>query len=71
MSKRDQLLREVLNDPRIMKKYSIREKDLDSLKATPPYGDKLIEVLATIINENDNGRSARQIYPILKNIHKI
>ncbi|WP_139853879.1 hypothetical protein [Aequorivita sinensis] len=71
MSKRDQLLREVLNDPQIMKKYNIREKDLNALKTTAPYSDKVIEVLATIINENDNGRTARQIYPILKNIHKI
>lgn len=71
MSKRDEILREVLSDPEILEKYNLKEKDLKELNSSAPYHHKLIEVLATIINENDNGRSARQIYPTIKNIHKI
>lgn len=71
MSKRDELLRQILNDPEIMEKYDLHEKDIRELKTGAPYKNKLIEVLATIINENDNGRSSRQIYSTIKNIHKI
>lgn len=71
MSKREDLLKEILKDPEIMGKYDLREKDIHELKTSAPYKNKLIEVLATIINENDNGRSSRQIYSTIKNIHKI
>lgn len=71
MSKRDELLREILNDPEILEKYGLRESDLNKLNASAPYSNKAIEVLSTVINENDNGRTARQIYPVIKNIHKI
>lgn len=71
MSKRDEMLREVLSDPELMEKYSLRKEDLEKLRCIPPYSKKIIEVLATLINETDNNRTARQIYPIIKNIHKI
>lgn len=71
MSKRDEMLREILNDPDILAKYNLKEKDVNELKSSAPYYDKIVEVLATIINEKDNGRTGRQIYPVIKNIHKI
>lgn len=72
MSKRDEILREILKDPDIMEKYGFKKSYIDELTAVPPHHYKIIDVLATIINENDNGRTARQIYPIIKSsIHKI
>lgn len=71
MSKRDEMLREILSDPDILTKYSLKEKDVQELKTSAPYHHKVVEVLATIIKENDNGRTARQIYPTIKNLHKI
>lgn len=69
MSKRDEILKEILSDPDLMKKYDIKVKDLENIR--PPYTKKIIEVMATIINEMDNNRTSRQVYPIIKNIHKI
>jgi hypothetical protein len=66
MSKREQIIREILFDPEINAKYKITEEDLTGMQRK-----KIIDVLETIVNENDNGRTARQIYPIIKNIHKI
>jgi hypothetical protein len=66
MSKREQIIREILFDPEINAKYKITEEDLTGM-----HRKKIVDVLETIVNENDNGRSARQIYPIIKNIHKI
>jgi hypothetical protein len=66
MSKREQIIREILFDPEINTKYKITEEDLTGM-----HRKKIIDVLETIVNENDNGRTARQIYPIIKNIHKI
>lgn len=71
MSKRDDILREVLSDPELMEKYDLRQVDIDNVRCGPPYSKKIIEVMATMINEMDNNRSPRQIYPIIKNIHKI
>ena len=71
MSQRDDMLREVLSDPELIDKYDLKKDDLKNLKCSPPYYKKVIEVLSTIINENDNNRTARQIYGTLKNIHKI
>lgn len=71
MSQRDDMLREILSDPEIMEKYGINEAKLSGLTCNAPYQNKVVEVLATIINENDNSRSARQIYSTIKNIHKI
>lgn len=71
MSRRDDILREILSDPELMDKYEISVDELAKLKCTPPYSKKIVEILATIINENDNNRSARQIYGTIKNIHKI
>lgn len=71
MSKRDQMLKEILSDPELMEKYDLRVADIDDVKRNPQYTKKIIEIMATIINEMDNNRTARQIYPIIKNIHKI
>lgn len=71
MSQRDQMLKEILSDRELMDKYSLSEKEINELKCHPPYYKKLVEVLATIINENDNNRTPRQIYGTIKNIHKI
>lgn len=71
MSKRDEMLREILNDPELLAKYNLREKDIQELNISGPYHNKAVEVLATVIKENDNGRTSRQIYPVIKNIHKI
>lgn len=71
MSKRDEMLREILNDPELLAKYNLREKDIQELNISGPYQNKAVEVLATVIKENDNGRTSRQIYPVIKNIHKI
>jgi hypothetical protein len=71
MSPRDEMLKEILSDPEIMKKYEISERMLSDAKCNPPYSRKIIEVLATIINENANNRTARQIYSTIKNIHQI
>lgn len=71
MSKRDIMLREILSDPDLMQKYEIRQADIEKLLCKPPYSKKIIEVIATMIIEMDNNRTARQIYQIIKNIHKI
>jgi hypothetical protein len=71
MSRRDEMLREILSSPELMEKYNIRQQDLDNLRCAPPYTKKIIEVMATMINEMDNSRTARQIYPQIKNLHKI
>jgi len=71
MSRRDAMLKEILSDPELMEKYDLRQVDIDKIKCNPPYSRKIIEVMATIISEMDNSRTARQIYPIIKNIHKI
>lgn len=71
MSKRDEILKEILSDKELMEKYKISTKDIEELKALRPGSKKIVDVLYTIIYENDNNRSARQIYTTLKNIHKI
>ncbi|SKB40709.1 hypothetical protein SAMN05660841_00345 [Sphingobacterium nematocida] len=71
MSKRDDMLREILSDPEIMQKYDLRPVDIEKVLCKPPYSKKVIEVMATMIIEMDNNRTPRQIYPIIKNIYKI
>jgi hypothetical protein len=72
MSKRDDLLREILHDNELMEKYKLKEKNIKEIRCVPPFYDKIVDVLATIINENADGRSSRQIYNTIKNsIHKI
>lgn len=71
MSKREEILKEILSDPDLMKKYNISKTELDDLKPFQPESKKIVDVLATIINENDNDRTGRQIYTTIKNIHKI
>lgn len=71
MSDRDKILREIFADEDLQEKYSLSKKDIEKLTCTPPYNKKITRIMSTIINENDNKRSARQIYSIIKNIHKI
>ncbi|PVW16407.1 hypothetical protein [Marixanthomonas spongiae] len=71
MSKRDEILREILSEPDILSKYNLKASEVEKLTTNPPYFNNAVEILATVINENDNNRTSRQIYPILKNIHKI
>jgi len=71
MSKREEILKEILSDKDLMEKYKITEKDLRQIKAFRPGNKKIVDVLSTIINENDNNRTSRQIYTTIKNIHKI
>tara|TARA_R110002072_G_scaffold7503_2_gene40984 strand:- start:779896 stop:780108 length:213 start_codon:yes stop_codon:yes gene_type:complete len=68
---RNQILREILSDPEITEKYNIKKSELDSLTTSPPYHEKIVEVLSVIINENDNHLNSSMIYKKLKNIHNI
>ena len=68
---RDKIIKDILSDPELMEKYSIKKTDIEDLKITGPYHKKIIDVIATIIIENDNNLSESQIYKRLKNIHKI
>lgn len=65
------MIQDVLSDKELLEKYSIKEKEIKNLTTSPPYKNKIIEVIATIINENDNNLSESQIYRRIKNIHKI
>jgi len=71
MSQRDTILKEIISDPELMAKYNIKKAELEKLGCHAPYHKKIIEVMATIINANDNNRTERQIYSTIKNIHKI
>jgi hypothetical protein len=68
---RDKILQEILSDKEILEKYNLKQKDVDKLKAQAPYHKKIVEIISTIINENDNNLSNTQIYKRIKNIHKI
>jgi len=71
MSRREEILKEILSDKELMEKYKISPKDLKELNILRPGSKKIVDVLYTIINENDNKRTSRQIYSTIKNIHKI
>jgi hypothetical protein len=71
MSKRDEILKQILSDKKLMDKYNITKKQLEDLKPFRPGSKKIVDVLTTIINENDNKRSSRVIYNSIKNLHKI
>jgi hypothetical protein len=68
---RNQILKEILSDSELIKKYKIKEKQLESLTTNAPYSNKIIEVLSVIINENDNHLNSSMIYKKIKNIHNI
>jgi len=68
---RDEILKQILADKELMNKYSIREKDLKELTTSAPYYKKIIEVMATIIIENDNNLSQSMIYKRIRNLHNI
>lgn len=71
MSNRNTIIREILSDKELMEKYDISSKELTELTTFPPYYKKIIEIMATIINENDNYLNSAMIYKKLKKIHKI
>jgi|TARA_B110001469_G_C9512208_1_gene255223 hypothetical protein len=71
MSNRDEILKEIISDNELMEKYNITKEQLEDLKPFKPSSKKIVNVLSTIINENDNNRSSRQIYSTIKKIHKI
>lgn len=68
---RNDILREILSDPEIMDKYNINVKELEELTTNPPYHSNIVEVLSTIINENDNHLSSSMIYKKIKKTHNI
>ena len=71
MSDRNTIIQEILSDKELMEKYNISTKELNGLTTGAPYHKKIIEIMATIINENDNHLSGAMIYKKLKNIHKL
>lgn len=68
---RNKILKEILSEKSIMEKYSLKKIEIENLTTSPPYYKEIVEVLATIINENDNNLSANQIYKKIKNIYKV
>ncbi|MGI9526093.1 MAG: hypothetical protein ACR2MS_03165 [Weeksellaceae bacterium] len=68
---RNKILREILSDPSIMDKYKLTDSDLEQIKTSPPYYQKITEVLSVIINENDNHLSNSMIYKKIKKVHNI
>lgn len=68
---RNQILKEILNDKELCKKWKIDNVDDLSITPTSPYYNKFVEVLALIIKENDNNLSDSIIYKKIKNLHNI
>jgi hypothetical protein len=68
---RNNILKEILSDPVIMKKYDINLESLNMLTTNAPYSKKIVEVLSVIINENDNHLNSSMIYKKIKKIHNI
>ncbi|NCO64654.1 MAG: hypothetical protein GW772_13010 [Flavobacteriia bacterium] len=66
---RNQILREIISDKKICEQHKI--KDVQTLTTTPPYYNKIVEVMSVIINENDNNLSETQIYRKIKNLHNL
>jgi hypothetical protein len=66
---RNQILKEILKDNTLCEKWNV--KNVDQLTTNGPYHNKLVEVLAVIINENDNNLSEPIIYKKIKNILNI
>ena len=71
MTKREEILKEILSDDDLMKKYKITTKDIEELKAFKSNNKKIVEVLSVIINENDNHLNSSMIYKKIKKIHNI
>tara|TARA_B110000902_G_scaffold255646_1_gene321301 strand:- start:305 stop:517 length:213 start_codon:yes stop_codon:yes gene_type:complete len=68
---RNIMLKEILSDKELMKKYGIKEKEIEGLTTSAPYYKSIVEVLATIINEKDNHLSDSQIYTRIKNTYNL
>ena len=67
----NKIIRDILSDEELIEKYSLTEKDISRTTTSPPYQNKIVEIIATIINEEANNLNDSQIYKRLKNIHKI
>lgn len=68
---RNKIIKEILSDEELLKKYKIDKATLENLTTNPPYNNKLIEVLSVMINDRDNNLNDLQIYRKIKNIHNI
>ena len=68
---RNKILKEILSDDELLKKYKIDKSTIQNLTTNAPYNNKLIEVLSVIINDKDNNLGDSQIYRKIKNIHNI
>lgn len=68
---RNKILKEILSDEELLKKYKIDKAILAKITTNPPYNNKLIEVLSVMINDRDNNLNDLQIYRKIKNIHNI
>ena len=65
---RNEILKEVLSDEELMEKYKISENDIKSLTISGPHHKKIIEVMASIIVDNDNHLSNSQVYKRIKKL---
>ena len=52
MSKREQILKEILSDKELMTKHKITQEELENIKPFQPGSKKIVDILSTIINEN-------------------
>ena len=57
--------------PIVRSKKGEFKKELIELTTNPPYHSNIVEVLSTIINENDNHLSSSMIYKKVKKTHNI
>lgn len=68
---RNKILKEILNDKALCEKWKVKDVDKLNINPVAPYHNKFVEVLAVIINENDNNLSEPMIYKKIKNILNI
>lgn len=68
----EQLLRDILRDEELMKKYNLTEAMIKRAKLAPPYDHAIIEYLAIIIRATFEGEhSEATTYNQIKNHLKI
>lgn len=66
------LIREILFDTTIKEKYNISVSDLDSIKGDSRYQKKVVQVIKSMIDDNENHiNSTTKSYNKLKNILNI
>lgn len=68
---RNKILKEILSNDELLRKYEIDKSLLQNITTNAPYNNKLIEVLSVMINDRDNNLNDVQIYKKIKNIHNI